>query len=203
MDGCAGEVVAVARGHGGSRVRVRGVCRDGLRPGEGREGAGRAPGGAMSSHAHWGARAALGTRGMGRTERGRRGPAWWHVADVEAPRLAQGGGSRWSGDAASTVGSTLTCSGARKWPAPAAFSRVLTRPLVSGSCRGSKQCGNGIGCPGIHWRGEGVEREWKCCFPEKKSGSLPPYIIASRAGKHTRGREELVGVVVKSRTHGD
>ena len=32
---------------------------------------------------------------------------------------------------------------------------------------------------GIHWRGEGVEREWKCCCPEKKSGSLPPFIIAS------------------------
>ena len=41
---------------------------------------------------------------------------------------------------------------------------------------------------GIHWRGEGVESEWKCCCPEKKSGSLPPFSIASRAGKHTRGR---------------
>ena len=41
---------------------------------------------------------------------------------------------------------------------------------------------------GIHWRGEGVEREWKWCYPEKKSGSLPPFIIASRTGNHTRGR---------------
>ena len=40
MDECAGEVVAIARGHGGSCVRVLGICRYGLRPGEGREGAG-------------------------------------------------------------------------------------------------------------------------------------------------------------------
>ena len=39
--------------------------------------------------------------------------------------------------------------------------------------------------------------------PEKKNGSLPPFIIASRAGKHTRGRGGLGGVVVKRRTHGD
>ena len=64
-----------------------------------------------------------------------RGPARWRVADVEAPRLARGGGSRWSGDAASTVGSTLTCSRARKWPASAAFPRALARPLVSSGCR--------------------------------------------------------------------
>ena len=88
VDEGAGEVVAVARGHGGSRVRVRGVCRDGLRPGEGREGAGKAPGGATSSHTHWQGRAALGTRGMGKTEGERRGLARWRVADVEAHRLA-------------------------------------------------------------------------------------------------------------------
>ena len=39
--------------------------------------------------------------------------------------------------------------------------------------------------------------------PEKKNGSMPPFIIASRAGKHTRGRGGLGGAVVKSRTHGD
>ena len=39
--------------------------------------------------------------------------------------------------------------------------------------------------------------------PEKKNGALPPLIIASRAGKHTRGRGELGGAVVKRRSHGD
>ena len=72
----------------------------------------------------------------GQRERERRGTARWHVADVKAPRLARGRGSRWSGDAVSTVGRTLTCSRARKWPTLSAFSRVLTRPLVSGSCKG-------------------------------------------------------------------
>ena len=40
------------------------------------------------------------------------------------------------GSAVSAVGSTLTCSRARKWPAPAAFPRVLARPLVSSGCSG-------------------------------------------------------------------
>ena len=39
--------------------------------------------------------------------------------------------------------------------------------------------------------------------PERKNWSLPPFIIASRAGKHTRGRGALVGAVVKRRTLGD
>ena len=41
---CAGEAVAVAAGHGGSCGRVRGVSGGGLRPGEGREGAGKCQG---------------------------------------------------------------------------------------------------------------------------------------------------------------
>ena len=39
--------------------------------------------------------------------------------------------------------------------------------------------------------------------PERKNGSLPPFIIDSRAGKNTRGIGGLGGVVVKSRPHGD
>ena len=39
--------------------------------------------------------------------------------------------------------------------------------------------------------------------PEKKNGSLPPFIIASPAGKHTRGRGGLGGDVVKRITLGD
>ena len=47
------------------------------------------------------------------------------------------------------------------------------------------------------WGANRVEERWResenCCCPEKKSGSLPPFIIASRAGKHTRGRGGLGG----------
>ena len=50
-----------------------------------------------------------------------RGPARWRVADVEAPRLAQVGGSRRPGDAVSTLGCSTTCSRACKRPASAAF----------------------------------------------------------------------------------
>ena len=39
--------------------------------------------------------------------------------------------------------------------------------------------------------------------PEKKNGSLPPFIIASRAGKHTRGSGGLGEVVGRVSAHGD
>ena len=134
----------------------------------------RAPGGATSSHAHWQARAGLGTRGMGRTERGTRGPAWWRVADVEAPRLAQGGGSRWSGDAASTVGSAMTCSSARLWPASAAFrthQRVHLCLAAAGGVNNGKVALDAL-C--ALWKRVEVEREGKCCCPERKNESMPP-----------------------------
>ena len=68
---------------------------------------------------------------------------------------------------------------------------------------GSKQCGKGIGCLGEPVEeGRGGERV-KMLLSREEKWIPAPFIIASRAGKHTRGRGELVGVVVKSRTHGD
>ena len=42
---------------------------------------------------------------------------------------------------------------------------------------------------GIHWRGEGVERDWKCCCAEREKELFtpPPFIMASRAGKDAGG----------------
>ena len=48
-----------------------------------------------------------------------------------------------------------------------------------------------------------MKKGGKSGCPEKKNGSLPPFIIASRAGKHTRGRGGLEGAVVKRITLGD
>ena len=48
-----------------------------------------------------------------------------------------------------------------------------------------------------------IRKGGKSGCPEEKNGSLPPFIIATWAGKHTRGREGLGGAVVKRRTHGD
>ena len=57
-------------------------------------------------------------------ERGGRGSKWaacWRGADVEGHRLARGGGSRWPGGAASTVGCPAWRSRARLWLASVAF----------------------------------------------------------------------------------
>ena len=123
---------------------------------------GRAAGGATGFREHWPSGGAL-TRAA--EERGGRGSKWetcWRDAGAEARRLARGGGPRWSGNTVSMVGSTLTCSRESKWPAPAAFSRVLMRSLVSGSCKGEARGGRGTRC--------------------QRSGALP------RAPEHANGR---------------
>ena len=87
-------------------------------------------------HAHWSSRAA-GARAKGGS---RREKEEWATSVSCCGRRGASTGARGRlevvGGAVSTVGSTLTCSRARKWPAPAAFPRVLTRPLVSSGCSG-------------------------------------------------------------------
>ena len=92
---CAGEAVAVAAGHGGSCGRVQGVSGGGLRPGEGREGAGkcqciarvRLPIGALGRPVRVREEAGGGRR--------RRGTMPWRVEDAEEHRRARWGGPRW------------------------------------------------------------------------------------------------------------
>ena len=92
---CAGEAVAVAAGHRGSCGHVRGVSGGGLRPGEGREGAGKCQGIAR-------VRLPIGALGWPvrvREEAGggrrRRGTMPWRVEDAEEHRRAHWGGPRW------------------------------------------------------------------------------------------------------------
>ena len=117
-------------------------------------------------------------------ERGGRGSKWaacWRGADVEGHRLARGGGSRWSGDAASTVGCPARRSRARLWPASAAFPRPRVATCVWRLQEVWAKVLGSLGCSG-KLRGEKeAEREGGIHCPEKKNGVLPPSSLLPRA----------------------
>ena len=163
----------------------------------------QASGGATSSHAHWRARAALGTRGMGRAERERRGPARWRVADVEARRLAQGGGSRWSGDTASTVACPASRSRACKWPASAAFRAHPRVHLCLASAGRVNKREGGFGCSVTCQEWERDEKGRERWLSREEKWVSAPLIIAPWAVKHVGVRGGSGEAVGKSSAHGD
>ena len=69
---------------------------------------------------------------------------------------------------------------------------------------GSKQCDNGIGCPGdpLERGGRLREREKWCC-PEREKELFTPIIMAPRAGKDAGVRGGPDDAVGESLAHGD
>ena len=119
--------------------------------GRGEEERGRIQRARVCEAEDWSSRAAAARARAAAGGRRRRGPIACRVPDVEAPRLAQGGGPRWPGTTDwGCYSAGMRCSAL--WSTPIACQGMSlscrARPLHLGGSGRCKQRGLGLGCPG-------------------------------------------------------